>query len=111
MDVSWSRSIGNFYFCSMAKGEQSPSTQNYERSTTDKAALVKALNESLAYCDAAFTALTDRTAAEIVAMPFGGKDAGRASPLIRNIGHLNEHYGNLVTYFRIKGMVPPSSRR
>ena len=38
-------------------------------------------------------------------------DAGRASPLIRNIGHLNEHYGNLVTYFRIKGMVPPSSRR
>jgi hypothetical protein len=30
---------------------------------------------------------------------------------MRNVGHLNEHYGNLVTYFRIKGMVPPSSRR
>jgi hypothetical protein len=34
----------------------------------------------------------------------------RAQALMGNIGHLNEHYGNLVTYFRIKGIVPPSSR-
>jgi hypothetical protein len=27
-----------------------------------------------------------------------------------NSGHLQEHYGNLVTYFRIKGIIPPSSR-
>ena len=33
-----------------------------------------------------------------------------ATALVGNIGHLNEHYGNLVTYFRIKGIVPPSSR-
>ena len=25
-------------------------------------------------------------------------------------GHINEHYGNLVTYFRLIGIVPPSSR-
>ena len=30
--------------------------------------------------------------------------------LLGHIGHNNEHYGNLVTYFRIKGLVPPSSR-
>jgi hypothetical protein len=44
-------------------------------------------------------------------MPFGMLKGQRASPLLMNTGHLNEHYGNLVTYFRIKGMVPPSSRR
>ena len=29
--------------------------------------------------------------------------------LIYNTSHINEHYGNLVTYLRLKGMVPPSS--
>jgi hypothetical protein len=102
----------SYVYCSAARGEKTPHEEgDFEKTATTKADIIKALNESNAYCDAAFTALTDRGAAEVVAMPFGGKDAGRVSPLIRNIGHLNEHYGNLVTYFRIKGMVPPSSRR
>ena len=102
----------SYVYCSAARGEKTPHQEDdFEETATTKADIIKVLNESNAYCDAAFTALTDRTAAEVVAMPFGGKDAGRAAPLIRNIGHLNEHYGNLVTYFRIKGMVPPSSRR
>jgi hypothetical protein len=29
--------------------------------------------------------------------------------LIQNHAHNNEHYGNMVTYMRIKGIVPPSS--
>jgi len=102
----------NYVYCSAARKEKTPHEEDdFEKTATTKAQILKVLNDSLSYCDAAYTALTDRTAAEVVAMPFGGKDAGRASPLIRNVGHLNEHYGNLVTYFRIKGMVPPSSRR
>ena len=31
--------------------------------------------------------------------------------LVMNAAHLAEHYGNIVTYMRIKGMVPPSSQR
>ena len=31
--------------------------------------------------------------------------------LVQNISHSNEHYGNLVTYMRIKGLVPPSTER
>src|SRR5215470_3868061 len=49
---------GNFYFCSQAKGEKSPATQNYER-VADKAALVKALHDALAYCDDVHNATTD----------------------------------------------------
>ena len=62
-------------------------------------------------CDAAFKALTDKSAAESIAMPFGMGNRPRVSALVGNTGHVQEHYGNLVTYFRIKGMVPPSSRR
>jgi uncharacterized damage-inducible protein DinB len=102
----------NYLFCAAAKGEAAPHAEDeFEKSATTKAAIVKALDDSLAYCDAAFAALTDKNAGDMVAMPFGMPKAPRVSPLMGNTGHLNEHYGNLVTYFRIKGMVPPSSKR
>jgi uncharacterized damage-inducible protein DinB len=102
----------NYVFCSPARGEKTPFEEDhFEKTAKTKADIVKALDQSIAYCDAAFAALTDRTAAEPITMPFGMGNAARASTLIRNVGHLQEHYGNLVTYFRIKGMVPPSSRR
>jgi uncharacterized damage-inducible protein DinB len=96
----------NYEFCAPAKGEKPPHAEDeFEKNATTKADIVKALNESLAYCDAAYTALDDKTAGEMIDK---GPDA-RVAPLLGNIGHLNQHYGNLVTYFRIKGMVPPSS--
>jgi uncharacterized damage-inducible protein DinB len=102
----------SYVYCSSARGEKTPHEEDdFEKTATTKAQIVKVLNESIAYCDTAYTSLTDRSAAEVVPMGFGGKDAARASALIRNVGHYQEHYGNLVTYFRIKGMVPPSSRR
>jgi hypothetical protein len=102
----------NYVFCAAAKSEKSPfGEDHFEKSAKTKADIVKALNESVAYCDAVYKALTDRSAAESVARPFGGGTAPRAGTLIGNTGHVQEHYGNLVTYFRIKGMVPPSSRR
>jgi uncharacterized damage-inducible protein DinB len=102
----------NYLFCAAAKAEKSPfSEDHFEKSAKTKADVVKAVNDSLAYCDAAYKALTDRGAAESVTRPFGNGTAARASALIGNTGHVQEHYGNLVTYFRIKGMVPPSSRR
>ena len=60
---------------------------------------------------AAAPADTDASAAELVAGAFGGGKTARAGALIGVVGHLNEHYGNLVTYMRIKGIVPPTSRR
>lgn len=102
----------NYVFCSAVKGEKSPFAEDhFEKAATTKAAIDKALADSIAYCDAAYTALTDATAAEQINAPFGSAKVARAKALIDNAGHLQEHYGNLVTYFRIKGIVPPSSRR
>jgi uncharacterized damage-inducible protein DinB len=102
----------NYVFCSAARGEKSPFEEDqFEKNAKTKAEIVKALNDSITYCDAAYTGLTDRTAGETITMPFSMGTKARAYSLILNAGHLQEHYGNLVTYFRIKGMVPPSSKR
>jgi uncharacterized damage-inducible protein DinB len=100
----------NYEFCSAAKGEKTPKAENAFDALATKAAIVKAWDESVVYCDAVFKSLTDKTATEPIDMPFGGGKGVRVAALLGNIGHLNEHYGNLVTYMRLKGIVPPSSR-
>lgn len=102
----------NYVFCSAAKGEKPPFAEEaFEKTATTRQQIIKALNDSVGYCDSAYAALDDRRAAEIVELPFGMGKGARAMPLMLNTGHVQEHYGNLVTYFRIKGIVPPSSRR
>lgn len=101
----------NYEICSAAKGEKAPNSEAAFDKLTAKAEIAKAWDGSVAYCDAVYKALTDKTAGETIDMPFGMGKAPRAQALIMVSGHLNEHYGNLVTYMRIKGIVPPTSRR
>lgn len=102
----------NYVICAAAKGEKAPHEEDeFERTASTREAIRKALDASVAYCDEAFAAADDRTLGAPVEMPFGMGKGSRASALLLNVGHVNEHYGNLVTYFRIKGIVPPSSRR
>jgi uncharacterized damage-inducible protein DinB len=105
--------FGNFLFCSMAKGEPSPSATNYERTATDKAALVKALRDSLAFCDEVYAATTDANFSQLIKVPGpkGATESSRGSALVFNTTHNNEHYGNLAVYLRLKGHVPPSTAR
>jgi uncharacterized damage-inducible protein DinB len=101
----------SYMFCASAKGEKSPFAEDaFLTTATTKAQIVKVTNDAIAYCDGAFAAVTDASAGAMVAAPFGSAKVPRANPLVGQIGHDNEHYGNLVTYFRLKGMVPPSSQ-
>jgi uncharacterized damage-inducible protein DinB len=106
--------FGNFYFCSQAKGETPAFGQNYEK-LTDKAALVKALNESLAACDEVYASTNDTNFSQLVKAPGPGPNAGgqttRGSILVFNTAHNNEHYGNIIVYMRLKGHTPPSTAR
>lgn len=102
----------NYVFCAAARGEKSPHAEDeFEKAATTRAAINKALADSLAYCDQTFAKFNDAQLGEAVDGPFGGGKQPRAQVLLGQIGHANEHYGNLVTYFRMKGLVPPSSRR
>jgi uncharacterized damage-inducible protein DinB len=103
----------SYEFCASAKNEKAPFAEDsFEGKATTKAAIVKATNDAIAYCDGAFAALTDANGADKVHGAFGSaSQAARVSSLLGQIGHDNEHYGNLVTYFRLKNLVPPSSRQ
>jgi uncharacterized damage-inducible protein DinB len=102
----------NYVFCAAARGEKAPFAEDhFEKTAKTRADIIKATTDAIAYCDAAFTALTDASAAQLVQQPFGQGQTPRVAVLVGEIGHVNEHYGNLVTYFRINGIVPPSSRR
>ena len=100
----------NYIFCAAARGEKSPHAEDaFEKTAKTRAEIVKALEESFKYCDVAYAALDDRKVGESIAAPFGSGQTTRAAALMGNTGHLQEHYGNLVTYLRINGLVPPSS--
>ena len=100
-----------YEFCAAAKDEKPPFTEaGVEKSATTKAAIVKALDGAIAYCDDVYKTLDDAKAAQMGPGAFGGPQAARAQNLIGNTGHFQEHYGNLVTYLRINGLVPPSSQ-
>lgn len=100
----------SYEFCAAAKGEKPPHVEaEFEKSATTKAAIVTALDGAIAYCDEVYKGLDDAKAAQVVGGAFGGAAAARASSLIGNTVHFQEHYGNLVTYLRINGLVPPSS--
>jgi uncharacterized damage-inducible protein DinB len=104
--------MANFFFCSQVKGEQPPFPTNLEKATA-KTDLVKALNDSLAYCDAAYAATTDSNFNQVVKTPSpsGVRETTRGAVLMFNTTHNNEHYGNIVVYMRLKGHVPPSTAR
>lgn len=98
----------HYSYCSTARGEKNPNAENLEKKGT-KADLQKALDASLAFCDAAYATMTDAKAVELI--PAGQAQVIRVQRLLANIAHDNEHYGNLVTYMRMKGLVPPSTER
>jgi uncharacterized damage-inducible protein DinB len=97
----------NFMICAGASGEKSPATGDAEKLAT-KAEIQKALADSFAFCDKAWTTVAGARGSAAVDL-FGMKFTG-ASAMSFNSAHDWEHYGNIVTYMRLKGMVPPSSQ-
>jgi uncharacterized damage-inducible protein DinB len=92
-------------FCAIALGE-APANTGYEQKTS-KADLVAALKSSAEVCERAYA---QSDAAGAGAIKLFGRDSNRAFALSLNGAHTFEHYGNIVTYMRIKGLVPPSSQ-
>ncbi|MEZ5316404.1 MAG: DinB family protein [Vicinamibacterales bacterium] len=94
-------------FCAAATGMKSPIAGDAETLET-KAELQKAVADMFAFCDHAFMMITPANANETVTL--FGQTHSRLGVLAFNNAHLYEHYGNLVTYLRLNGMVPPSSQ-
>ena len=97
---------GQYEFCGAAAGKRD--NKNIEQTAKTKADIETALKAAFAYCDAIYADMTDAKATEMIPA-FGGAKLSRLSLLDFNVSHTMEHYGNLVTYMRIEGVVPPSS--
>jgi uncharacterized damage-inducible protein DinB len=102
----------NFMWCAQAKGEKNPNAGNNLEKLNTKAEFLKAVNDAFAYCEGVYSSLTDASGLEMVDIT---QESGRQTRnlrmalLILNYGHNNEIYGNMVTYMRMKDIVPASS--
>jgi uncharacterized damage-inducible protein DinB len=93
--------------CAASLGLQNPNP-GIEKSKTTKADLVAALKSALEFCDKAYD-ITEAQATEKI--KFRNAERVRAGHLHYNAFHSNLHYGNLITYLRLKNITPPSSDR
>jgi uncharacterized damage-inducible protein DinB len=99
-----------YNLCAPAKGEtRKAAYTEIENTLSGKVDLVAALKQAFAYCDGAYDALTDASAADTVKS--GKMGMTRFATLNWNLWHTWEHYGNVVVYLRMKGLVPPTSQR
>jgi uncharacterized damage-inducible protein DinB len=95
-----------YNLCAPARGEtRHAAYREIENTLSTKAQLVPALRAAFAYCDAAYEALTDAA----LGQPSARAGKTRFEMLNWNMWHTWEHYGNVVVYLRIRGLVPPSS--
>jgi uncharacterized damage-inducible protein DinB len=79
------------YYCAVASGKKVEWSDPIEKGVSDKPTLVKKLKESIELCNRVYAG------------------NGDAATMIENIAHTNHHYGNMVTYVRMLGLVPPQS--
>ena len=104
----------SYMFCSTAKGEANPhpgpeSGAPNAKMPTSKADIMTFLKGAFDYCNGVYAGTTDAQLNDQVDF-FGGKSS-KLFVLALNASHDGEHYGNLVTYLRIKGLVPPSTQQ
>jgi uncharacterized damage-inducible protein DinB len=73
-----------------------------------KAELMQYLRESFAYADSVMRRLTPANAMDPVEGRYGGKTT-RLGISTLAVWHASDHYGQLVVYLRMNGIVPPAS--
>ena len=106
---------GEHLFCSIALGEpmmDSGIEKAFKTGTgtmaEKKAAIQEGLRTAMGHCDKAYA---QQDAAVQGTVNFFGNNVSRMWTLGMNGAHDYEHYGNIVTYLRLKGITPPSSQR
>lgn len=98
----------NYQACAGMKGEDNPNKSvDFEKTAKTKDEVMKAVKASFDYCDGAFQTLTEAKLKETFKQ--GTRETPKTSPALLAIAHTMEHYGNMITYMRLKGVVPPST--
>ena len=79
-------------------------------SITAKADIIKYLNDSFVYVHKALQTINDKNLVETVKSPFGEGKVTRLGLATSVAWHGFDHYGQMVEYLRMNGIIPPASR-
>lgn len=94
----------NFEMAAIAKGETAPVSEV----TPTKTEVIKALETSFNYSTKAREDITKERKETFVKFMGGSQPAGNV--LDFSVFHSLQHYGNVIIYMRLKGIIPPSSQ-
>ena len=85
--------------------------ENGPAGLTSKDQIVQYLKDAFAYGHKAMASLSNANQLDLIASPFGGDKIARVSMASTAIWHSYDHYGQMVVYARMNGVIPPASRR
>jgi uncharacterized damage-inducible protein DinB len=103
----------NYILASAVLGEKSPvdtGGENGPDSVKSKADIIKYLKDSFAYLHKAAESVNETNLVAPIKNPFGEGTATRLALASGAVGHCFDHYGQMVEYLRLNGIVPPASR-
>ena len=83
---------GHAYFCARAAGKKVEWTTPHESAVRNKTDALRSLRETVEEC----AAVSSSPVAEL-------------GELVSGLAHANLHYGNMIVYLRLLGLVPPSA--
>ncbi len=95
----------NYFFIDLAGGSKPE-----RRSRETKAEIVAVLKRSYADGAALIRQTGDTGMSRPIKHPFEDRTLAMHTLWMVAVGHAGEHYGNLVIYYRLNGLVPPASR-
>jgi len=100
----------NYFFYNIVSGLQPDVDPRGILKLTKKDDVVAALAGSFAFAHKAIATLTPANAFEVIKSPEPGFQT-RATLAAFGIAHANDHYGQMVEYLRMNGIVPPASAK
>jgi uncharacterized damage-inducible protein DinB len=101
----------NYFFINPAMGMKPPAEEDPKREQyKTKAAVVEFVKKSFADGAAAIKQKGDKGLGDLLVDPFANQQTRVSDMAWGLLEHCGEHYGQLVVYYRVAGLVPPESR-
>ncbi len=104
----------NYFFCAGIAGEKAPADigeENGPEALKTKAEIIKYLKDSFGYAHKTFAGLQDASATASIPTPWGKGTTTRLELATLTVAHGFDHYGQMVVYLRMNGIIPPASRK
>ena len=108
--------VANYMLGAAIMGEKKPpvdmgSGEDGPANITSKTDIVKFLKDSFDYLNKAMGTVTESNLVEEIQSPFGSNKTTRLRLILIATSHPFDHYGQMVEYLRMNGIVPPASRK